>query len=465
MDNFLANMFRIRQREADPTANAVPGVPVTTDPGHPSNQTEAKGGSYMERIVYTRSPQMALTIGAVHRAVELRAKAIGQMPVQYQRKDTEAGNFIMDVSRSKDGYVSYGSRMNYLLQVEPNPLMSASSLWQQVIIDKLMRGNGFVYIERNELDEPVALWRATCGGYDYATGTYILTYYTERGVKNKVRVPRQDVLHFPNTFREDNGFWGISTLRHAYDTMTLIKTEAQQTLETAAKGGRIKGIISEKQPAQGAGTLAFGLLNQQEVQKTAKEMQDRFHSGQDIVSMHGMESFQNISMTAQDMQMIEVLNMSLDDVARYFGVPRPLLMMDTNSHYTSYRDATMELLSRTVGPDADDMEQEFFRKLLSIEDYGRFRIHMCESQLLRMDKETQAKVDQLRLQNGTATVNELRQDWDMPIVADGDEPMASANLLTLKALIAKSDAAQQLKPGNYTVAKPKDVENGEHAQS
>jgi len=29
--------------------------------------------------------------------------------------------------------------------------------------------------------------------------------------------------------------------------------------------------------------------------------------------------------------------------------------------------------------------------------------------------------------------------------------MASANLLTLKALIAKSDAAQQLKPGNYTV--------------
>ena len=34
---------------------------------------------------------------------------------------------------------------------------------------------------------------------------------------------------------------------------------------------------------------------------------------------------------------------------------------------------------------------------------------------------------------------------------NGDEPMASANLMTLKALIAKSDAAQQLKPGTYTV--------------
>ena len=37
---------------------------------------------------------------------------------------------------------------------------------------------------------------------------------------------------------------------------------------------------------------------------------------------------------------------------------------------------------------------------------------------------------------------------------NGDEPMASANLMTLKALIAKSDASTQLKPGNYTVGEP-----------
>jgi hypothetical protein len=39
----------------------------------------------------------------------------------------------------------------------------------------------------------------------------------------------------------------------------------------------------------------------------------------------------------------------------------------------------------------------------------------------------------------------------MPTVENGDEPMASANLLTLNALIAKSDASTQLKPGSYTV--------------
>jgi hypothetical protein len=42
----------------------------------------------------------------------------------------------------------------------------------------------------------------------------------------------------------------------------------------------------------------------------------------------------------------------------------------------------------------------------------------------------------------------------MPAVEDGDVPMASANLMTLKALIAKSDASTTLKPGTYTVGEP-----------
>jgi hypothetical protein len=79
---------------------------------------------------------------------------------------------------------------------------------------------------------------------------------------------------------------------------------------------------------------------------------------------------------------------------------------------------------------------------------------MCEIPLLRMDLERQAKVDQLNLQTGAKTINEIRAEHDMPSVENGDEPMASANLMTLKALIAKSDASTQLKPGNYTVGEP-----------
>ena len=85
-----------------------------------------------------------------------------------------------------------------------------------------------------------------------------------------------------------------------------------------------------------------------------------------------------------------------------FLVPRPMLMLDTNSHYTTYTNATLEYLQRTVQPDVTEMEQEFNRKLLRREDFGRRRIHMCEQPLLVSTRKAQAKVDQLQLQTGAA---------------------------------------------------------------
>jgi HK97 family phage portal protein len=253
---------------------------------------------------------------------------------------------------------------------------------------------------------------------------------TDRGPKNQVAIPRRDVLHFPNTFREQNGFWGISTLQYAFDTLSLIKTESRQALEMAAKGGRVKLIIGEERANTPQGTIAGGLFNKDQMNAYADEVNERIYQ-KDVVALRGLEKVQNISMSAQDMQMIDILGMSQDDVARFYATPRPLLMMDTNSHYTTYTNATMEYLSRTIAPDSREMEDEMFRKFLGLDDFGKRRIHMCEMPLLRMDKETQAKVDKARLESGTATVNELRRDWDMPTVEKGDIVYISTNLAEL----------------------------------
>ena len=416
MELFGSNIFSFRKREVTPPA---PGVPSSTN----EHGQKVGGGSFEERIVRAHNPQAALTVSAVYRAVELRAKTIGQMAIQYQAKSLEGGNFIPSMWGP-------GKQLNYLLQVEPNPIMSAASLWEQVTINRLMHGNGFVYIERDEMGNPARLWLATCGGYDMTTETYNLTYMTDRGPMNQVAIPRRDVLHFPNTFREQNGFWGISTLKYAFDTLSLIKTESRQALEMAAKGGRVKLIIGEERANTPQGTIAGGMFNKEQMNAYADEINDRIYQ-KDVVALRGLEKVQNISMTAQDMEMISILGMSQDDVARFYATPRPLLMMDTNSHYTTYTNATMEYLSRTIAPDSREMEDEFFRKLLGLDDFGKRRIHMCEMPLLRMDKETQAKVDKARLESGTATVNELRRDWDMPTVEKGDIVYISTNLAEL----------------------------------
>jgi len=448
--SWIQDIFGMQRREAQsvPASTADSGKQQAANSG-------VHGASYEANIVYARSPQVALSVSAVHRAVELRAKTLAMMLLQYQTKDKIGGNFQQDTSR-------YGSGLNWLLQVEPNPIMTAASLIEQVIIDRLNRGNGLIYIERDYSGDVVALWRAQYGGYNAINGTYTLTYLTDKGLRSLVNVPKEDVIHLPNTYREVDGVVGISTIRHAYDTLSLIKTQKAQALDTAAKGGRVKGFISEEKQAGPSGSFAAGMYNKKTSDDYAKEISDKIYQ-QDIVSLRGLEKFTSLSMTSADMELVSQMSLGLDDVARFWATPRPLLMLDTNSHYTSYKDATMEYLQRTIAPDAREIEDEFNRKLLNRYDFGKARIHMCELPLLRMDLESQAKVDQYRLQMGW-TINEIRQQYDMPAVEKGDIPYRTANV---KPLGEEEAAATELPPGNYKVNAPASdgsKEEGEEAQ-
>ncbi len=442
MDNIFANLFRFRQtREVAP----ISAVPKTTTDG--VGKPTVASGTFEERIVRAGSQQIALTVSAVYRATELRAKTMGVMPVQYRKRNAEGGNYTVDMK-------GLGRRINYLLQEQPNPITTAASLWEQVAIDRIMKGNGFVYIERMPgMDIPKALWLVRLGNYDIITGRYNISYLSDNGYVVKVDVPRDDVLHFPNTFRMQNGFWGISTVQYAAETLSIIKTQKAQSLEVAAKGGRMKLVIGETLNNGQVAPISSGIFDPKEVEKYAEELNDKIYQ-QDVIALRNLNSVQNISMTSADMQLLEQMNLGLDDVARFWAVPRPLLMLDTNSHYNDYQNATMEFHTRTILPDKTEMEKEIARKLIGFADYGYRDIHICEDPLMVMDPERRAKVAQLKMQAGLCTVNEARRDFDMPAVEDGDVPMASANLMTLKALIAKSDASTQLKPGTYTVGEP-----------
>ena len=423
--NFFTNIFK---REAQK-----PSVSLTTDPKAAGNQPTYSTGSFEEKVVRVTNPQASLTVSAVYRAVELKAKTIGSMVMQYQRRDSEGGNFVPSMYGD-------GRLLNWLLQKRPNPIMTGSELFQQMSIAREMMGNAFVYIERDEVGSPARLWLAFCGGYNYMTNTYTLTYNTDHGMVSKAEVPASDVIHWRNTFRHFDGYMGIPTHVYAIQTLSQIATQKQLALETAAKGGRMKLLIGEDKPSTPSGTLASGRFNKQQVQQYADEINDRIYV-KDVTALQNLTSVQNISMTAQDMQMMEMLGVSMDDCARYYATPRPLLMLDTNSHYNDYTNATMEYLQRTIAPLARELEDLFEAKFLTDGDFSKRRFHMCELPLLRMDLERQAKVDQLNLQTGAKTINEIRAEHDMPAVPNGDEPMASANLLTLKALIAKSAAA------------------------
>ena len=421
------------------TAGTIGGVPSTTDPNDSSNQ-QPKGANWEANVVRPYGKQ-SLMVPAWYRGVSLIMQTMGQMVTQYQRMDTEGGNFTED-----RGYLDRrrtiptdGNRLNYLLQVRPNPLMTASQLQEQIEYRKIYFGNAYVYIERGEYGEPTALWLCTGGGFNPITNRYSLVYNSTRGPRMRIEADAKDVMHFKNVFLTDDYYMGLPTLDFAFRSLSIAATADDQALQDVAKGGKHKILLREEKGSTPQGTR--GRNRPDELRKTAKIFENDWQ-GNDVVLLDNVLDPTIISQTAQQLQLLENRGFQVSDLARILGVPRIMMMEDAGSSYKMPEHATQEFMLRTIQPRIREWEDEMNAKLLTADDFGKRRIHVCELPLRRLDAKGQAEIDKIHLETGWTT-NQILAQYDLPNVKNGDEPMASANLMTLKALMAKGAEAQQ----------------------
>jgi HK97 family phage portal protein len=403
MDNF----FRLFSRR-----EMTPGVPSTTAP----TETKPKGGNWEANVVrpYGRS---SLLIPTWTRCVQLIMQTMGQMVTQYQRMNGEGGNFIED-RYGKNGI------LNYMLQVRPNPLMTASQMQEQIEYRKIYYGNAYVYIERGIDGYPVNLWLCTGGGYDPLSNRYNLVYNSDRGPRIKVECDARDVLHFKNVFMTEDMYLGIPTIDYAFKALTIAATGDEQALQDMAKGGKHKVLIQEQQSPT-IGTR--GRANQQELRKMKEEFAQDWMSN-DVAILDNVADAKVISQTAQQLQLLEQRGYSDEALCRLMGVPKIIAIVgDGGGNYRMPEHATQEFLLRTIQPRIREHEDELNSKLLAPGDFGKRRIHVCELALKRLDAKGQAEIDKLHLESGWS-VNEIRSQYDLPNIPDGDDHYVSMNL-------------------------------------
>ena len=301
--------------------------------------------------------------------------------------------------------------------------MTASQMQEQIEFRKIYYGNAYVYIERNGSGWPLALWLCTGGGYNPLTDTYQLTYNRDNHPAVFIEANSEDVLHFKNTFMTDDYFMGVPTIVYAMKTLSIAATADEQTLKDMAKGGKHKIILQEeKSPTLGT----RGRANKDQMRKVAQEFANDWDGG-DVVLLDNVADTKIVSQTAQELRMLESRGFEVNDIARILGSPRIMMMEDQGSSYKMPEHATQEFLLRTIQPRIRSCEDEYNSKLLSEYDFGRRRIHVCELALRRLDAKGQAEIDKLHLEAGWS-VNELRNQYDLPNIPEGDAHFVSTNL-------------------------------------
>lgn len=368
----------------------------------------------------------ALSVATVYRCVNLLADSVANLPMQYMRLKGDI--FAED----------RGSRLHYLLNVQPCSYMSAVDFWRQVVQYLLLNGNAYIVpfydvtmdVGRLALVDPTTVSHNTINDTYYIcdVNAAVVGTYTE-----------DEVIHIKNYTRD--GKHGISTLAFARTTMDIALTGDQETLNRFAQGGNVRGIVSNDTSVRG-----FGEYQDKQLEKTANDLDERFRGGERIVSLPGQVQFSPISLNSTDMQFLESRKFTVRDICRFFGVHPSFVFDDTSNNYKSVEMANVAFLSNTLNPILRKIEVELHRKLVTPTLCCKRKFQFDRRGLYACDLDSRTKYQAQTIAAGLYTVNEWRKEENKPAVEGGDTVLVSANLRGIQEASKPQPAAPEKEP-------------------
>lgn len=380
-------------------------------------QQAAVGADYKQNVVWANTPTRAMKIAAVFRAVNIISSGLATLKIEYKRKDRAKGYFKIDNGKA-------GSKLNYLLSVRPNSRLNAYEFKKNLVSQILLQGNAYVLPVKNILGEVEALYLLTPGSV--AHDVYSNTYQIADPVNMiSTVVSADEILHFKNV-SSDGGYTGLSTVSYAALTLGIAATSDNETLKRFATGGRFKAILKNNTSTKG-----WGEYQDEQLKAHGEDLQEAISRGDDILAVKGDVEVSPLSMSSADMQFLESRKFTIREIARFFNVPPSKLMDDTNSNYKTAELSNVDFYSEALKPLVEAIISEFSAKLLNEWNFQEYKFRFDLSSIYTLDLDSKAKWDKSRLENGVASVNDLRRESDIEPIEKGDDVYLSVNFAPL----------------------------------
>ena len=359
--------------------------------------------------------ELAMKLSAVYRCVEVVSDAIASQSIQVEQLEQDSGNMI-----------DYGHYLTYKLNMEPSPAMTRYTFMKTMVAKMLLEGNAYAIIHRlpsgrvdrvEIVNTPVSMYVRDD-----------LTTYYEVGHKNhEVTVQGYNMIHLLNfTY---NGLIGVSTLRHAANTLDLATSSENNAKSFFRAGGTLSGVLKSAQK-----------LNKEKAQQIKDAWFEAFDvapgepSGVAVIEQ-GLD-FIPARINPKDAQMLESREFNVVELCRFFGVAPAKVFDQKNLTYNNIESFQLAFLTDTVSPLNAKVETEFSRKLLSSIDKRHKKISLDINDLLKANMESKANYLSKMFQIGGYTVNEVRRQTKQPLSSDShaDIPMVQVNMQPLTKL-------------------------------
>ena len=137
-----------------------------------------------------------------------------------------------------------------------------------------------------------------------------------------------------------------------------------------------------------------------------------------------VRDIKTLGLSHRDMDFIQGLRWSLEEVSRAFGVPRPLLSDLERATFSNVNAAERFFWRNTMVPEMTFLAQQVNRQLFPLLGYHDLELEFDLSSIeaLAEDENARASREAQLLDRGVLTVNEVRRARNLPDVPWGDGP-------------------------------------------
>lgn len=344
-----------------------------------------------------RQEYSAMNLSTVFRCVDLISDSIAGLPIRIIKDNGDCKNELSN------------HPLNIVFSAGLANNLTVYHFMKLLIQSVLLKGNGFALIERASDGTVTGLKFLESGDVQihYDKQRVNSLYYTCTLIQNK-KIEPCNMIHLRKY--SNDGVNGVSILSYAGRSIKISQAGENQAKRFYSSGCNLSGVLSVQ-----------ANLNEDQRKGIHESWNKSMTEGGDgLAVLQGNMSYQPITISPEDAQLLGSRLFQVDELCRFFGVNPVLIGELSHSSYGSLESAQQEFLLHCLLPYINMVEQEFTKKLFKPSEYG-LKINLDETAILRTDKTALATYYKTLLDTGILCVNEVRKELGYNEIEGGDK--------------------------------------------
>lgn len=350
-----------------------------------------------ENITQNIDEDTAMGIASLYQGITIISDTIASMPIYLYRNNDGFQEMLVDDPR------------NNIMSGMANEVLTSYNLKKVMVKDLILYGNSYVKIVRGKGDTVESLYylpNEVVTPKSDSNGYYFEIKEFDTGVDGeKVDSEVVDFYDMLLLIRNNkyNSVKGTGLLDIAKDTLSLAVEENTYLNNLFRNGLSARAILSSKTPLK------------REIKQKLKQDLKSFYSGAKnagtIMVLEGDMNLVPLTLSPQDIKLIEQKTFTISEVARYLNIPKHMLNLDRGQGlYSNITQERLSLMFNTLTPYTVAIEESLNQKLLTEDERSQGLFFKFDtSELLRLTPQDQAQYMLQLYSTGVVTVEEVRK--------------------------------------------------------